>query len=109
MIGNLSAVAVDTKSASHEFWTRYHAYRRLRHAETRPDDPVKPDNLVELGMKREDPFDFHYRYEIATDGQMLSWFEASTIKPGTPGYDTNKHIFWTGVSVHRDYRRRGIG
>ena len=109
MINSLSPVAVDTRSAPPEFWTRYHAYRRLRHAETRPDDPVKPDDLVEKDLKRPEPFDIRYRYELVRDGVLLSWFVASTAKPGSPGYESNKHILWADASVHKDHRRLGIG
>src|ERR1700682_1780310 len=109
MIGNLSPVAVEAKTAPQDFWARYHAYRRLRHAETRPDDPLKPDDLVEKDMKHEEPFDIRYRYEVASDGQLLSWFVASTAKPGSPGYDSNKHILWADAAVHPGHRREGIG
>jgi GNAT superfamily N-acetyltransferase len=109
MIGNLSPVAVDTKTASLEFWSRYHVYRRLRHAELRPDDPVKPNDLVEKDLKRDEPFDIRYRYELVSDGVLLSWFSASTAKPGTPGYESNKHILWAEASVRPDHRRRGLG
>jgi GNAT superfamily N-acetyltransferase len=109
MISSLSPVAVEAKTAPRDFWTRYHAYRRIRHAETRPDDPVKPDDLVEKDMEHEEPFDIRYRYEVTRDGQLLSWFVASTAKPGSPGYDSNKHIFWADASVHPDHRRLGIG
>jgi GNAT superfamily N-acetyltransferase len=109
MIGNLRPVAVDTKSASREFWSRYHAYRRLRQAEVRPDDPIKPDDLVEKDLKRDEPFDIRYRYELVSDGVLLSWFSASTAKPGTPEYESNKHILWADASVRQDHRRRGIG
>jgi GNAT superfamily N-acetyltransferase len=109
MIGNLSPVAVDTRSASREFWSRYHVYRRLRHAETRPDDPVKPDELVEIEMKHEDPFEIQHRYEIARDGQTLSDFFVATAKPDSPGYESNKQFMWAAASVHPDHRRRGIG
>jgi GNAT superfamily N-acetyltransferase len=109
MIGNLSPEAVHAKTAPKEFWTRYHAYRRLRHEETRPDDPLQPDDLVEMDMKREDPFEIKYRYEIAREGVLLSWFNATTSKPGSPEYETNKHILWADASVHRDHRRRGLG
>jgi mycothiol synthase len=115
MVGNLTPESVDANTAPPEFWARYHAFRRLRLAETRPDDPVKPDHLVEQEMKRPDPFQIEYRYEMARDGTdrlrtaLLSWFSASTAKPGSPGYDTNKHIMWAAASVHRDNRRRGIG
>jgi mycothiol synthase len=109
MISNLSPAAVDTKTAPPDFWERYHIYRRLRRAETRPDDPVKPDGLVEKEMKHDEPFDIRYRYELVRDGELLSWFTASTAKPGTPGYESNKHILWADASVHKDHRRHGIG
>jgi GNAT superfamily N-acetyltransferase len=109
MIGNLSPAAVDTRTAPPEFWTRYHAYRRLRHAETRPEDPVKPDDLVEKELKQQEPFDIRYRYEVVRDGLLLSWFVARTSKPGSPGYESNKHIMWVDASVHPDHRRQGIG
>jgi GNAT superfamily N-acetyltransferase len=109
VIGNLSPVAVDPKSASREFWSRYHAYRRVRHMEARPNDPLKPDGLVEIEMKHEDPFEIQYRYEISRDGQMLSDFFAATYKPGSPEYESNKQFMWAAASVHPGHRRRGIG
>jgi mycothiol synthase len=109
MIAKLVPVEVDPTSATPGFWKRYHAYRRLRDAETRPDDPTQPDQVVERQMKRDDPFAIEYRYEIASDTAMISWFTASTIKPGSPGYETNKHIMWFGGSVHPDHRRSGVG
>jgi GNAT superfamily N-acetyltransferase len=109
MTGNLSPAGVDARTAPREFWTRYHAYRRLRHAESRPGDPVKPDDLVEMEMKHQNPFEVQYRYEIARDGQMLSDFFAATAKPGSPGYESNKQFMWASASVHPDHRRRGIG
>ncbi len=109
MISNLAPAAVDPTTAPQDFWMRYHAFRRLRHAETRPEDPAKPDDLVEQEMKRPDPFRIRYRYEMARDGVLLSWFYASTSMPGSPGHDTNKHILWAEASVHPEHRRRGIG
>jgi GNAT superfamily N-acetyltransferase len=105
----LSPASIDTRTAPWDFWARWHAYRRIRHAETRPEDPVKPDDVVEQVMKREDPFEFEYRYEVARDGQMLSYFIAATARPGSPEYDTNKDFMWADASVHPAHRRRGIG
>jgi GNAT superfamily N-acetyltransferase len=109
MVSNLSPVAVDPLSASREFWSRYHAYRRVRHTEARPGDPLKPDELVEIAMKHVNPFEIQYRYEIARDGQTLSEFFAATTKPGSPEYESNKQFMWVTGSVHPDHRRRGIG
>ena len=102
-------VEVDAKSAGPDFWARFHAYRRSRHAETRPDDPITPDHVVEGEMMREDPYELHYRYEISAGDQMLSWFSAGATRPGAPGYDTNKHLLWADLSVRKDHRRQGIG
>jgi GNAT superfamily N-acetyltransferase len=109
MTNRWTPVEVDASTAGPDFWARFHAYRRLRHAETRPDDPVRPDRVVEDGMKRSDPFEIHYRYEISDGGKMLSWFSAEATRPGAPGYDTNKHLLWVEGSVRQDHRRRGIG
>jgi len=109
MVKHLVPVAVDTNSASADFWRRYHAFRRARHLETRPDDPLRPDDVVEAMMRAEHSFEIQYRYEIARDGELLSWFGCSTIKPGAPGYESNRHLMSVGVEVGRDHRRRGIG
>ncbi|MDQ6880040.1 MAG: hypothetical protein M3082_20545 [Candidatus Dormibacteraeota bacterium] len=108
MTDDFSPAAVHPKTAPPDFWARYHAFRRLRDAERRPEDPVRPDDLVEKEMKRDDPFDIRYRYELVHEATLVSWFYASTSRPGSPGYESNKHILWLEVSVHPDHRRRGI-
>ena len=109
MLGRLAQVEVDPKSAAPDFWKRYHAYRRLRNAETRPNDPVQPDEVQERDMQRDDPFEFHYCYEVGRNSLMLSWFTATTARPGSPGYESNKHLMWFDASVHPDDRRSGLG
>ncbi len=100
---------VDFKTAGADFWRRYHAYRRLRQEESRPDDPLRPDDLEEQRLKRDSPFDIEYRYEVAEHGVLVSWFSGSTSRPGTPAYESNKHLFWADLYVHPGHRRRRIG
>jgi mycothiol synthase len=109
MSNEMMPVDVDPKAAGPDFWQRYHAYRRLRHAETRPNDPIRPDDVDERRIRGDDPFETHHYYEIARDGVILSWFSTGNATPGSPGYDSNKHIFEAGWSVHPDHRRQGIG
>src|SRR5690348_4718994 len=45
MAAELIPHEVDLESAGDDFWRRYHVYRRVRHAETTPDDPMRPDDL----------------------------------------------------------------
>jgi len=96
-------------SASADFWRRYHAFRTARHIETRPDDPILPDEVEERVLRSDRNFEIIYRYEIARDDEMLSWFGCSTIKPGAPGYDQNRHLMSASCAVRRERRRQGIG
>ena len=100
---------VDFQSAGPDFWKRYHAYRRVRQQESRPDDPVRPDDVEERWLKRESPFEIQHHYEIVEDGVLVSWLWGSTSKPGTPEYESNKHLFWADLFVRPDARRRGLG
>jgi len=109
MANRWSHRVIDPNRAGPDFWERYHAYRRARQAETRPDDPIEPDEVTEMQMKREDPFNIRYRYEVTDGERMLSFFRGAVSRPGTPEYETNKHLFWVDWSVEKDHRRRGIG
>jgi len=109
VVGGVAPVRVDFKSADVDFWKRYHVYRRLRQMESRPDDPLRPDDIEEQRLKRESPFDIEYRYEVAEDGVLLSWFSGSTARPGTATYATNKHLFWADLYVRPDHRRHRMG
>lgn len=100
---------VQFKSADRDFWRRYHEYRRLRHKESRPDDPLRPDDVEESLLKRDSPFDVHHYHEVVQDSRLVSWFSGSTTRPGTPGHESNKHLFWADLYVRADARRRGIG
>ena len=109
MLEKVAPVRVDPSTASRDFWERYHRLRRARQVETRPDDPVRPDDAEEARVKRENPFEIEHRYEISRDGTMLSSFFGETARPGTAGYESNKHLFWADVYVHPEHRRRGVG
>jgi GNAT superfamily N-acetyltransferase len=109
MVKDLVPAPVDANSASADFWRRYHAFRRDRHLETRPDDPLLPDDVEESKLRQAHNFEIVYRYEIARDGEMVSWFGCSTAKPGAPGYESNRHVLNAGVEVRRERRRQGIG
>ena len=109
MIGQLVPARIDFKSAGADFWKRYHDYRQVRQKESRPDDPLRPNDIEEKRLKRDNPFEIEYHYEIAKDGVLLGWFAGMTIKPGTPEYESNKHLFWADIYVRPDQRRKGIG
>jgi mycothiol synthase len=109
MISELTPVRVEPHSADSGFWKRFHELRRLRHDELWPEDPLRPDEVVEARMKRADPFESHEYFEISRDGLMVSSFHGETVTPANPEYATNKHLYWTDAYVRPDQRRKGVG
>jgi mycothiol synthase len=109
MAHDLVPVQVDPNSADQDFWRRYHAFRRTRHEETRPDDPLIPDEVAEKRIRRPYTFFTVYFYEISQDGEMISWFRGDTARPDSPEYATNHQFFHADWAVRRDRRRQAIG
>jgi GNAT superfamily N-acetyltransferase len=108
MISELTPVKVDPTTAGDDFWRRFHALRRIRQAEMFPDDPLKPDEVVEIHMKHPDSFDLREYFEISQDGVMISSFSGDTVTPASPEYETNKHLYWADAYVRPEYRRKGV-
>jgi GNAT superfamily N-acetyltransferase len=109
MVGELAPVRVDPRTADRGFWSRFHELRRIRQNESRPEDPVQPDEEVETRMRKGNPFEFQHYYEISRDGMMLSSFYGETVTPKNAEYETNKHLFWADGYVRPEARRKGIG
>ena len=109
MVGELVPSPVDPANASRDFWTRYHAFRRVRQAVSRPDDPIMSDAEEEASLMRADPFEFHERLEVSEGGRMLAWFLGTGVKPESPEYETNKHLYDADLFVLPAHRRRGVG
>lgn len=109
MISEMVPVEVDPAAADDAFWRRYHELRRARSAEMWPDDPIRPDEVVEIHMKHPDSFDRREYFEMSRDGAMISWFSGETVTPSSPEYESNKHLYWTDAYVRREDRRKGVG
>jgi len=108
---DVEVVPFEPTTASREEWARYHAFRRIRHAEESPEDPLNSDQQEEIAMKREDPEgddSIYAALESRTGAQVgILWF--GWYKESAPSYATNGHIAWSGAAVTEPYRRRGIG
>lgn len=100
--------AVDLDSAGEDFWRRYHAHRRARHAELSPEDPVMPDDVERRRIVSNLKFEINDAFEVVDDGQMVAWLRTAVTRPGTPGYESNRHFLWCTFSVLASHRRRGI-
>lgn len=105
-------VPFDPQKASPEEWGRFHAFRRLRHRETDPEDPVPQDRRVEALMKRQDP-QWVVRRLCMMDPEAPEAYVGSVYvevaKEGTPSWEDNRDNAWVDVELVEGYRRRGHG
>lgn len=102
-------VEFEPKKAPRETWDQYHVYRRIIQQESRPDDPILPDDVVETRMKMDDPFSEQRQFLAIADGRIAGHVGWGVMKPEAPGYESNKNYIWGGGSVIAEARRRGIG
>ena len=109
MVGAGAPAPVDPATAERDFWERYHAFRRARQEAARPDDPLNNDAEEEALLTRHDPFQFHERFEVTRDGEMVGWFEGTGVPPTSPEYETNKHLYDADLYVLPSRRRSGVG
>ncbi len=102
-------IPFDPQAASPEQWALYHAFRRVRHAETTPDDPQLPDDVTEKLMKQQDPYEEVRRLAAIQSGRMVAMLYTDWYKPEAPAYESNAQFLWTFAGVERAARRQGIG
>ena len=108
MVGELVPSSVDPATAGVDFWRRYHKFRRVRQKESRPDDPLRDDADEEAHMKRVSPFQETVYYEVFRDGEILGLLQGSSVKPASPEYVSNRHLYEADIFVRSEFRRRGI-
>ncbi|MFQ5871197.1 MAG: GNAT family N-acetyltransferase [Candidatus Geothermarchaeales archaeon] len=100
------------KSASQEDWARFHAFRRLRHKETDPEDPVPDDSTTQQWMKHGDPQTEVFRFAAfrAEDPDTIAgWLDFSIYTKDSPTYEKRKREARVKLQVLKPYRHRGIG
>lgn len=109
---DVSIVPFDPETAPREQWARYHAYRRLRHRETDPDDPTAEDATVEGWMRRPHPHWRSFRLAVlhpAPPHGMIGEIYFEMTRPGSPSHETNQHIAGVGIELLRRHRGAGLG
>lgn len=109
---DVKIVPFEPETASPDEWARFHAFRRQRHQETDPEDPVPDDRPVEAYMRRPS---LHWEMTgcavVDPDraGAQIGRLSTEVARPGAPVYEANQHCMWVGPEVLRPYRRQGIG
>jgi GNAT superfamily N-acetyltransferase len=89
-------------------WARHHAFRRIMQAEWRPEEPLPSDEVEEVRLKRANPQQIVHRYQVVEGDEMVAMLGVEGPRPGSPEYETNKHLLWAWGYVLRSHRRCGI-
>ncbi|MCJ2532155.1 MAG: GNAT family N-acetyltransferase, partial [Candidatus Thermoplasmatota archaeon] len=93
-------------------WAMYHVFRRRRHEETYPEDPLRDDESAEKLMKRRDP-EWEALYFGAVDraasDRLMGWLEIELARESALTYETNSHMAWVDLAVLTPHRRQGVG
>ncbi|MDX1534623.1 MAG: GNAT family N-acetyltransferase [Thermoplasmata archaeon] len=108
----IKVVPFDPKRATREEWTRFHRFRRIRHQETDPDDPLLADATVEARKQQPDTDWGEREFAVVDEDRPGEWVGRLFLefaRPGTATFDENKHILWSWAALLPEYRRRGIG
>jgi GNAT superfamily N-acetyltransferase len=95
--------------ASPDEWRRYHVFRRRQLREWRPEDPIPPDDVAELRLRRGDPTKLERYWQATVGGETVSLLETEATRPGTPEYETSRHLLYATAYVLRSHRGRGVG
>ncbi|MEE9267845.1 MAG: GNAT family N-acetyltransferase [Thermoplasmata archaeon] len=102
----------EAETASPEQWVMYHVFRRRRHEETYPEDPLRDDEAAEKLMKRQDP-EWESLYFGAIEGgasaPLIGWLELGMTRPEALTHKTNSHMAWVEIQVLTPHRRKGVG
>jgi mycothiol synthase len=107
--GGMQIVEFRPETASPEDWAQYHAFRRARHQEDDPEEPLEPDELAQANMRRPDPFQERRWFLVKEGDAIVGSLGASGSTPENPEFETWGHLLWAHVWVLEPYRRRGIG
>ncbi len=98
--------------ASEREWAMYHRFRRVRHQERDPDDPLLDDRTTEKLMRRRDP-EWESLYFAAIEEEapdaLLGWVGIDVTREGALTHETNGHMAWADVEILAPHRRQGIG
>jgi len=99
----------DPQAASREDWQRLHAFRRARHAEDHPGEPVVPDADFEQELRLHRPLNASRRFIATRHGEFVGNLILMFRREGSPGCEEfAAHVDVAG-GVLRAHRRRGVG
>jgi GNAT superfamily N-acetyltransferase len=104
----------DPTNLSSQDWSIYHEYRRKRHLETNPEDPILDDAsaqkslIVQFENPEIEPHVFAI-FEPGNQSTQIGEFVYIGIRDDAKMFEKNKHLVMFNISLLPEYRRQGIG
>jgi GNAT superfamily N-acetyltransferase/L-amino acid N-acyltransferase YncA len=105
----IEVIAFDAMAANQAQWNQFHAYRRARHAESRPGDPLLSDQDIEDDERDPDPYADHLRWVAAHHNRIVGNVETYLLRPSSPDFAERARFLHAYGAVLRPWRGRGIG
>ena len=102
-------VPFDATTASRPDWDRFHAYRRARHEEVRPDDPLLSDQEVEEDEQDHDPHGENLHWVAVQQGGIVGSARSYLQHPDSPGFAERARFLHASGAVLTPWRGQGIG
>ena len=102
-------VLFDANAASRAQWDQFHAYRRARHEEVWPDDPIISDPETEEDERDPDPYGDRVRRVAVKQGSIVASVSSYLQHPDSPGFAERARFLHASGAVLRPWRGRGIG
>lgn len=99
----------DPLTAARVDWTAFHVYRRARHEEAQPGDPILTDEQVEEDERDPDPEGDSPHWVASANGRIVANLSTYLPKPDSPHFAERARFLHAYGSVLRPWRRRGLG
>jgi len=110
---SLKVEKFDLLKGSDEEWERYHEFRRKKHLEENPNDPLSSDEFAKNSMQQnvQNP-EFGIHLSSVIDGstnKQIGEIMQGLILEASPSYEGTKHLVQFDIYLLEPYRRKGIG
>jgi GNAT superfamily N-acetyltransferase len=102
-------VLFDARTACRAQWDQFHAYRRARHEETWPDEPIFSDSETEEDERDPDPHGDHLCWVAVKQDGIVGSVASYLRYPDSPGFAERARFLHAYGAVLKSWRGRGIG
>ncbi len=107
--GQWKTIEYTPKLASEDLLRKHWELQVAIEKEFQPDDPVPPFEAFKDSMIVETPLWDWRPYVVFDQEKIIGSAELGYTGKDSPDYKENKHIGEISITVHRDWRRRGVG